>query len=117
MNPSDYLKKVTKHKYGAKPKVVDGKRYASQLEGRYAEKLELAKRSGDLLFYLSQVRFPLAKDVVYVVDFVEFWASKDDQPGDIIFTECKGFETPEWKLKYKLFLENYPWIELNLVKK
>jgi hypothetical protein len=101
-----------KHKFGAKRTTASsGRSYASKLEAAYASRLELAKASGSLIFYLEQVPFRLPGGVIYRLDFMEFWEN-----GDIILTEVKGMETPEWKLKHKLFLDTYP-LTINVVKK
>ena len=106
-----------KHKYHAKPTVFNSKKYPSLLEARYAQKLELAKKSGDLLFYLEQVPLRLGAGIKYVIDFVEFWAPKDGNPGEIVWTECKGMDLQAGRNKRAQALELYPWIEINLVRK
>lgn len=101
-----------KHKFNAKPTIFNDQRYSSKLEAKYAHKLDMAKKSGELVFWLEQISFRLPGGLKYVLDFMEFWSN-----GDILFSECKGYETPEWKLKYKLFQETYPFLTLNIVKK
>jgi uncharacterized protein DUF1064 len=100
-----------RHKFNAKPTLFNDTRYASKLEAKYAQRLNTAKEKGELMFWIEQVPFKLGSQIKYIVDFVEFWAD-----GEIVVTEVKGFETPEWKIKYKLFEETYP-ITLNIVKK
>jgi len=56
--------------------------------------LNTAKDKGELIFWLEQVPFRLPGQIKYVVDFVEFWAN-----GEIVFSECKGFETPGMEAK------------------
>lgn len=100
-----------RHKYGAKATVYKGRRYASKLEAAYAGKLDLAKRAGELLFYLHQVPFDLPGGIVYRCDFMEFW--KD---GTVVVTDCKGVETAEFKVKRAVLEETYP-LTLNIVKR
>ena len=102
--------KKLKHKYNAKAVVKQGKRFDSKLEARYAGKLDLAKKSGDLLFYLRQVPFEIAGGVKYRCDFMEFW--KD---GSVVVTDCKGFFTSQSKAKISMVEDLYP-IEVNIVK-
>jgi dissimilatory sulfite reductase (desulfoviridin) alpha/beta subunit len=65
--------------------------------------LQLAKKSGQLLFSLRQVPFHLSANIRYVVDFVEFWAD-----GTVRFVDIKGFRTPMYKLKKKQVEAEYP---------
>ena len=74
-------------------------------------KLELAKKSGDLLFYLRQVPFHLPGNVTYRVDFQEFWSD-----GTVVFTDVKGFETKDFIMKKKQVEDLYP-LTLNIVTK
>ena len=100
-----------RHKFNAKRTEVEGRFYPSKLEAAYANKLHLAKKSGDLLFWLEQVPFALP-GCSYRLDFMEFWSNSD-----IVLTEVKGYSTPMAKLKFKLFSETYPFLTLNIVKK
>ena len=99
-----------RHKFNAKAVIRQGKRYDSKLEGRYAAKLELAQKAGDLLFFLRQVPFDLPGGVKYRADFMEFWAD-----GEVKVTDCKGMETQLFKLKKAQLEELYPF-QLNIVK-
>lgn len=99
-----------KHKFGAKPTVYNETRYDSKLEARYAQRLDALKESGQLLFYLPQVGFPLPGNSKYRVDFQEFW------PEHVVFTDCKGYDTPLSKLKISQVEELYG-IKINIVRK
>lgn len=88
-----------------------GKSYASKAEARYADKLDIAQKSGELLFYLRQVPFELPGSTTYRADFLEFWID-----GTVCVTDVKGFETPEFKIKKALLEETYP-VSLKIVKK
>lgn len=110
---------ISKHKFGAKPQICDGKRFSSQLEARYYKVLKLAQNAKErpLLFFLRQVPFELPGNITYRLDFMEFWAPKEGEScGDIIFTETKGFMTPEAKIKIAQVEEIYG-ITINIVKK
>lgn len=101
-----------KHKFGAKrTQASTGRTYSSKIEAKYAERLELLKASGELLFYLEQVNFHLPGGINFRPDFMEFYAS-----GEVVVTEVKGLETDAWKVRRKLFEATYP-ITLNVVKK
>lgn len=102
---------MTRHKFNAKPTTTGGIRYDSKLEARYSHKLELAKKNGELLFYLRQVPFDLPGSTKYRCDFAEFWAD-----GTVKFTDCKGVETEVFRLKARQVEEIYG-IRINIVKK
>ena len=101
-----------RHKFGARRTTILGRSYSSKLEAGYSKRLTHYKEKGELLFWLEQVPFRLPGNIVYRLDFMEFWSNQD-----IILTEVKGLETETWKIKHKLFLETYPWLEINLVRK
>lgn len=94
---------MTWHKFRNVPTILNGIRFSSKKEAEYWAGLQLAKRSGDLLFVLRQVPFHHSSGVRYVVDFVEFW--KD---GNVRFTDVKGFKTPMYKMKKQMIEAEYP---------
>ena len=112
MSGASRSKGKARHKFGAKPTTVRGRRYASRLEGQYAEKLHVLKAAGHLLGWLEQVPFHLPGGVTYRCDFQEFWAD-----GRVVFTEVKGHETEQWKIKQRQVEALYPWAEINVVRK
>ena len=106
-----------KHKYRAKPTTVNGRRYGSKLEAAYSQKLEWAKKSGDLLFYFEQVPIRLPGNTTYRLDFLEFWAPKEgEEAGEVVFTEVKGMDTPVGKIKIAQ-AEDLLGIKINVVRK
>ena len=102
---------MIKHKFGAIRTERDGIKFPSKAEAHYYDKLKLAQKAGDLLFFLRQVPFHLPGNVKYVVDYVEFW--KDE---NVVFTDVKGMQTKEFITKKKLVEALYP-ITINVVKK
>lgn len=92
-----------RHKFRNVPTDVNGIKFSSKKEAKHWADLELAKRSGILLFALRQVPFHLPGNVRYVVDFVEFWAS-----GEVRFVDVKGFKTQMYKVKKKMIEAEYP---------
>lgn len=105
------MRKMIKHKFNAKPKQVDNKRFDSKAESKYYEKLKLLQKEGKILFFLRQVPFDLPGNVKYYVDFQEFW-----EDGTVIFSDVKGFETPEFIMKKKMVESLYP-VEITIIKK
>lgn len=94
---------MIRHKYNAQRTEVDGVKFSSKKEANYFGQLLLAKRSGELTFFLRQVPFHLPGGVKYVVDFMEFW--KD---GNVRFVDVKGFRTPTYIAKRKIVESVYP---------
>lgn len=91
------------HKFNAQPTELDGIKFSSKKESRYYLDLVLARRSGELLFFLRQAPFHLPGGVRYVVDFVEFWKN-----GDVRFVDVKGHKTSEYVAKKKIVEALYP---------
>ena len=89
------------HKYGAKPVVIDGIRFASQKEGRRYQELLLLQRSGEIRDLKLQPRIDICapgygKVCTYVADF--FYTAG----GHPVYEDCKGFKTQIYRLKKKL---------------
>jgi hypothetical protein len=98
-----YRRQGRANKYGAKAQMVDGVRFASKREAAHYQGLQMARKSGELLFFLRQVPFHLPGGVRYVVDFVEFWKG-----GEIRFVDVKGHKTREYITKKKIVEATYP---------
>lgn len=86
------------NKYGAKSATYNGHTYHSKKEAAYAAELDIRVRIGELKRWERQVPIELRvndqKICTYTIDFVEY-----DLRGNVMYTEIKGFETPEWRLK------------------
>ena len=83
-----------KQKYHNVPTIIEGIRYSSKREGKYAEQLNLLKKTGAIKFYLRQVGFDLPGKIRHFVDFLIFYAD-----GTYKFVEVKGRDLPMGKLK------------------
>ena len=94
---------MIRHKFNAVRTEVDGIKFPSKKQAKYWQELQLAKKSGQLLFVLREAPFHLPGGVRYVVDFIEFWAD-----GSVRFTDVKGMITPIYKAKKKLVEALYP---------
>ena len=95
-------------KYGAQKTEFAGRRYDSKLEARVARDIQLLEKSGQVIKVEPQKTFQLfgrngAKICSHRVDFLLTF--KD---GHKEVWEAKGYPTNVWKLKHKLFLDNYP---------
>jgi len=91
------------HKLHARPTELDGIRFASKKEARRYADLMLAKKSGDVIFFLRQVPFHLPGRTKYYADFLVFWAD-----GTVTVEDVKGFRTKDYKMKKRQVEEIYP---------
>lgn len=92
-----------RHKFNAQSVVTDGVRYASKKEARYAAQLELRKKAGEVVFYLTQVPIRLPGGTKLVVDFLEFLSD-----GTARFVDAKGVETEAFRIKRREIEALYP---------
>jgi hypothetical protein len=94
-------------KYGAIKAEVDGITFASRKEARRYGELKLLERGGQIRDLRLQPRYPLTVNdqlvCTYVADFAYSTASGGAGIGKTIVEDAKGFKTPEYKLKAKLF--------------
>lgn len=88
-------------KYGnKKSKDAKGNSFGSQLERAVYNFLFLLERAGEISDLKCQDRVKLTDaEIVYIPDFSYI----DQKKNERIFVEAKGFETPEWKLKLRLW--------------
>lgn len=93
-----------------KPKEYNGRKFRSTLEAKTAETLEAMglpyKYENRRITLFDGFRCPYQKDKVQSITY-----TPDFEVGSIIL-ECKGFETPEWRIKkkmlYKYLMQNEP---------
>jgi hypothetical protein len=119
---------MRRNKFNAKPTVYNGVRYASKAEAAHAARLDLlksAKGRERVVEWEAQWPFELwawgvgevgrggvsSIIAIYKADFRVRYAD-----GHIEVHEVKGYETPLWKLKRKIFEANYPHITLKVIK-
>lgn len=93
--------------------------YHSRAEARYAARLDQLRGAADpkerVVSVQGQVRIPLEVYGRLVTTWIaDFKVSFADGRTEI--HEVKGFETPEWKIKRKLFEALRPWVVLRIVK-
>lgn len=107
------LKKQTRNKFGAEKTAYNGITYDSRKEARRAAILEGQQNYGIIQDLQRQVVFELQaaytnnkgekiRAITYKADFVY------TMQGRRIVEDCKGFRTPEYKLKKKLFEKKFP---------
>lgn len=110
-----------RHKYNARRTTLKGVSFDSKAEAaRYADLLLLvrAKQIRDLEVQKRFLVFPAfrhagkhIRGIFYVADF--FY---QDARGNWIAEDVKGVETPVFKIKRKLFMHEFPQIELRVLK-
>lgn len=105
---------MARSKYGAIRTEFNGRKFDSKAEALWAQNLEFLKKQGQIKLIEYQPRIellPRPNLVTYVADFRVHWAN-----GDIELMDVKGFETPVFKLKLKMFRHRYPQVKLSLVR-
>lgn len=100
-----------KFKFRNTPTSLQGRRYASKAEARYAATLHARKAAGEVLGWLEQTPLHLPGGIKYVLDFLVFEAD-----GTCRAIEVKGMETAAYKIKAKLVAEAYPWLPVEIIR-
>ena len=93
-----------------------GHLHDSKMESSYCNKLQLLVKAGEIKWFEVYPRKQLKVNgkliCEHIIDFVVF--PKD---GYLEYHEVKGFETPVWKLKKKLFKALFPECKYIVIKK
>lgn len=100
-----------RHKFNARPVVIDGKRWDSTLEYQYMLHLELLKKCGKVLYYHDHVNIRLTGGTKYEVDFLVFYTD-----GSVKYIDVKGMETNVFKIKKREVEAIYPF-QIEIVRK
>jgi len=89
------------NKYKAEKQTFDGRSYHSKKEADYAAQLAWLKKAGEIKEIKPQYKIDIrvnGKHITnYYIDFKVIYAD-----GRIELIEVKGFQTPEWLLKWRL---------------
>ena len=99
-------------KYHSTPTEVNGIRFDSKREANRWAELRLLERAGKIEKLKRQVKYLLIpsqyrdgkcieRECSYLADFVYV------NDGHLMVEDCKGFRTPEYKIKRKLMLQLY----------
>lgn len=90
-----------KKKYGNKTQNYNGRWYHSIKEARYAEELDWLKKSGDIISWEPQVKIDLRINGKHITNYYcDFRVVTKDET--VQYHEVKGFETPDWRLKWAM---------------
>lgn len=102
-------------KYKARKTEYKGILYDSKREAEYAFELDMLKRAGEITTWQRQIIYPLTVNEIKIASFrVDFVIIRKDRCHEV--HEVKGFETPEYKLKAKLFTALYPDVIYRVIK-
>jgi hypothetical protein len=99
-------------KYRAKRAVIDGHTFASQKEAAAYMRLRDLEAKGQILSLELQPRFELMSKFVYrgekirSLSYVADFRYKLAGTGETVVVDVKGFRTPEYLIKRKLFLHH-----------
>ena len=107
------------NKYNNKKVTIDGIEFDSKIEARYYEYLKELEKQGVVSEFLLQKKYLLLegfdkngkriRPIHYIADFEVHYTD-----GRIEVVDIKGFETPDFRIKKKLFEYRYPF-ELKLI--
>lgn len=91
-------------KYGAEPTVYKGIRYHSKGEANRARLLDGRKESGEILWWVRQVKLYLGiPEHIVIIDFLVCTKTEGSY-----YEDWKGFETPEFAKTRRLWLAYGP---------
>ena len=97
------------HKFRARQTIVDGHKFPSEKEARRYIELRLLERAGQITELDIQPRFDLIAGISYVADF------RYKEGDKVVIEDTKGYQTPEFRLKLKLFKHFYPHADLRIL--
>lgn len=107
-----------KHKFNAKPFEYNGRKYPSTAQAERAMALDGMIETGDIYYYLEEVKFPLGEDDSLRVDFLVFAPDiglVGNCPYIVHAEDVKGAETKDFLRKKKLWAKYGPF-PLHVIK-
>ena len=135
-----YRKSKSEGKYAHKTTMVDEIKFDSKMESDFYIHLKALQESGEVLkietqpLYTLQEKFILVDGVAYKGSHPEFNKLKKKHKAEtiaaikyksdflvtfaddsVLVIDVKGVETPEFKIKKKMFMLHYPHLELMLL--
>ena len=85
----------------AKKSEYRGSIYDSKFEAQIAFDLDMMLKAGEIIKWERQVKIPLIVNGYLVENYyIDFIVYRD---GETEYIEAKGYPTPAWKIKWKLF--------------
>lgn len=99
--------KSKRSKYGNRKTVFDGITFDSAMEARRYGVLKMLSLAGDITNLRLQPSYDIEAHGVKICAYRADFAYRDCITGEEITEDVKGVETPEFKLKRKLFEAQY----------
>lgn len=115
---------LSRSKYGAKKKTVDGIRFDSTAEAEYYLVLKSRQQAGEITDIILQPRYELQPrcilpdrhTVIQPIDYIaDFEVHYPDDRIEVL--DVKGKETEAYRIKAKMFRARYPDLTLKAIKK
>lgn len=89
------------NKYKAERQTFNGRSYHSKKEADYAANLAWKKKAGEIKEIIPQYKLDLRVNGKHITNYyIDFFVRYTDGRTELI--EVKGFETPEWIIKWRL---------------
>ena len=89
------------NKFKAEKQTYNGRSYHSKKEADYAVQLDWLKKAGEIKEVTPQYKIDIRVNGKHITNYyIDFRVLYSD--GRIELIEVKGFETPEWILKWRL---------------
>ncbi len=89
------------NKFKAERQTFNGRSYHSKKEADYAVQIEWQKKAGEIKEIQPQYKIDIRVNGKHITNyFIDFRVVYADDHVELI--EVKGFETPEWILKWRL---------------
>ena len=104
------------NKYGAVKQTFNGRSYHSKKEAAYAQDLYLLQKAGEITEIIPQFKLELNVNGLHICNYYMDFVTIDNE-GKQTLHEVKGFETPLWRLKFKLTQALIPTGEIPKVDK
>lgn len=95
------------HKFYAKPKTIDNIRFASSSEAHRYVELRRMEKLGIISGLVLQKKFSFEVAGKHICNYICDFVYKAPGIDKLVVEDVKGFETPEFKIKKKLFLALY----------
>lgn len=106
-----------KNKFGNNPVRIDNHTFPSTHEGNTYKQLKALLQSGAITELVLQKRYDLRGQNGHKIceHYVDFWVEYPDGSQEVFEAKSKSTATDVWKLKWKLFEDNYPNIKYTIV--
>jgi uncharacterized protein DUF1064 len=107
---------MSNNKYGAIKVKADGFVFDSKMEYAHYCGLKLRRTAGEIVGEIKvHPKFPLVVCGVKICTFISDFEYYDAKIKDTVIDEVKGFVTPSFRIKIKLFKALYPNARINVI--